>query len=552
MQTDSRIAGYRLEEIAGRGGMGVVYRATHVGLGRPVALKLIAPDLADDPQFRERFQRESRLAASIDHPNVIPVYEAGGQDGSLFIAMRWVEGDSLETLIRRGAGLEPARAATIIEQVAAALDAAHARGLLHRDVKPANVLVTAGPKEHVYLTDFGLVKRMNASQGLTGSGQLLGTIDYIAPEQIRRKEGDARSDVYSLGCVLFHCLTGRVPFEADDEIAKIYAHLNEQPARPSDLVPELPEALDGVVGRAMAKEPRDRYASAGALGRAVVAAASPPGAGSERATVRRPGVRTSPGDRPTHRLTNRPRRMLGLGLGMAVIAGGVAAVFALENGGGGSHETNQLRATAGLPRDGTILAAPDSGQTYVVKAGAKFVLPRAERAAFGYRPDTARALPRAALQRIPNIPRDGSLLRAHFGTVVWSVRHGERHLITPPEGADVVVIPRMGLRQVPPAANGRRTSVDVTTPSFITERRPFTLAVRLRSPAGVPQGICVVYRIGSSRLMERADLPARDGRCTARLRVSGVDYVRYSVHFVGKSGWRGSKAATRPIPVRPE
>ena len=268
----SVFAGYRIEELAGRGGMGVVYRATQLALGRPVALKLIAPEFADDALFRKRFERESRLAASIDHPNVIPVYEAGDRDGALFISMRWVEGTDLETLIRRGGGLEPERAAGIVGQIGAALDAAHQRGLIHRDVKPANALVVAGPVEHVYLTDFGLVKRMRASAALTRSGQLLGTLDYVAPEQIQRTAGDARSDVYSLGCVLFHCLTGRVPFETDDEVAKIYAHLHESPPAPSELVPEIPPGLDMVVAHAMAKDPERRYASAGELGRAAVEA----------------------------------------------------------------------------------------------------------------------------------------------------------------------------------------------------------------------------------------------------------------------------------------
>ena len=168
-----------------------------------------------------------------------------------------------EALIKRTGGLEPERATAIIAQVAAALDAAHADGLLHLDVKPANVLVADGPGEHVYLSDFGLVKRVGTGAHLTRTGQLLGTIDYIAPEQIRGEEADGRADIYSLGCVLFHALTGRVPFETDDEIAKVYAHLSEPAPRPSDFVSKLPGAFDDVVGRAMAKEPADRFQSAG-------------------------------------------------------------------------------------------------------------------------------------------------------------------------------------------------------------------------------------------------------------------------------------------------
>ena len=268
----SVIAGYRIEELAGRGGMGVVYRATQLALDRQVALKLIAPEFANDALFRRRFKRESRLAASIDHPNVIPVHEAGDAEGLLFISMRWAEGTDLDTLIRRGGGLEPERAVALVAQIGAALDAAHGRGLIHRDVKPGNVLVVPGSVEHVYLTDFGLVKRLRTSAALTRSGQLLGTLDYVAPEQIQRTGGDARSDVYSLGCVLFHCLTGRVPFETDDDVAKLYAHVNDSPPAPSELAPGLPPGLDLVVAHAMAKEPERRFASAGELGRAAVEA----------------------------------------------------------------------------------------------------------------------------------------------------------------------------------------------------------------------------------------------------------------------------------------
>ena len=279
LATGSLIVGYRIEGVAGRGGMGIVYRATQLGLERPVALKLISPDFADDPEFRERFKRESQLAASIDHPNVIPVYEAGETNGTLFLSMRWVEGSDLATLIRRGGGLEPERAVHVVSQVGAALDAAHLRGLVHRDVKPANVLVVSGRGEHVYLTDFGLTKRVTTSGGPTRSGELLGTLDYVAPEQIKNKASGPLSDVYSLGCVLFHCLTGRVPFETDTEVAKIYAHLHETPVPPSSLVPGLSTAYDEVVARAMAKEPAQRHPTAGDLGEAALAA------GAEAATV---------------------------------------------------------------------------------------------------------------------------------------------------------------------------------------------------------------------------------------------------------------------------
>jgi serine/threonine protein kinase len=201
----SEFAGYRIESVLGRGGMGVVYLAEHIGMGRKVALKVLASDLAEDERFRERFVRESRLAASLEHPNIVPIHEAGEVDRVLFIAMRYVEGADLRALLREHGALEPQRAAAIVGQVASALDAAHARGLVHRDVKPGNVLIArtaATSGEHVYLSDFGLTKRTSSDSGITGTGQFVGTLEYAAPEQFEGKRLDARTDVYSLGCLL--------------------------------------------------------------------------------------------------------------------------------------------------------------------------------------------------------------------------------------------------------------------------------------------------------------------------------------------------------------
>ena len=260
--------------------MGVVYKATQILLERVVALKVISPELTDDIAFRERFRRESRLAASIDHPNVIPVYEAGEDRGLLFLAMRFVEGTDLRTEINREGRLPPDRAVDIVRQVAAALDAAHRRGLVHRDVKPANVLLTEAEDEgeHAYLTDFGLTKRTTSAGGLTAPGQFVGTPDYVAPEQIMGKPADARADVYALGCVFFHALTGRPPFERDMDVAKIYAHLTDPPTSVLEAAPHLPTGFEEVIRRAMAKEPDDRYQRARDLARAalsVLAAAEP-------------------------------------------------------------------------------------------------------------------------------------------------------------------------------------------------------------------------------------------------------------------------------------
>ena len=276
----STLAGYRIEGVAGRGGMGVVYRARQLRPDRLVALKVLATELLDDPQFRERFERESSIAASIEHPHVVPVYEVGEAEGVLFIAMRYVVGPDLRTLIRRG--LSPDRSARIVDQTARALDAAHARGLVHRDVKPANVLVgEADDEPHAFLTDFGLTKHLAMSRGPTRPGALVGTIDYAAPEQVRGEKIDARADVYSLACMLYECLTGRVPYPYEADAAKLWAHVNQPP--PSLGATGMPQPWEEIIGRGMAKEAADRYPSAGDLGRAVLAAvAAEPSSARER------------------------------------------------------------------------------------------------------------------------------------------------------------------------------------------------------------------------------------------------------------------------------
>ncbi len=284
------IAGYRIEEAIARGGMGVVYRATQLDLERTVALKLIATERAQDPIFRARFKLESRLAASIEHVNVIPVYEAGEDDGLLFIAMRMVEGTDLAQLLERVGGLEPARAARLIGQLAGALDAAHAHGLVHRDVKPANALLTPDQPEHLYLTDFGVAKHIGGGAGVTEAGQWVGTLDYLAPEQIRGEAVGPGADVYALAGVIYHCLTGEIPFPRDNDAAKLWAHINAPPPAPSRLVRSLPPTLDGVIACGMAKDPDARYTSAGELARACASAlgipvsAAPAGTPQQAAT----------------------------------------------------------------------------------------------------------------------------------------------------------------------------------------------------------------------------------------------------------------------------
>lgn len=264
------VGGYEIEAVAGRGGMGVVYRARDLKLGRTVALKLIGGARTEDADRRAQFIRESLTAASIEHPNVLPIYQAGDDDGRLYIAMRFVEGASLADLMADApGGMPPGRVARIVARAADALDAAHSRRLVHRDVKPGNILI-ADPdgEEHVYLSDFGLTTGGDAVRGEGWTG----TLAYLAPEQIRGETLDPRTDVYALGCVLFHALTGRAPFAGGDERAVLNAHLEARPPVPSELVPGLPPALDDVVRRAMAKRPEDRFRTAGEMGRAALAA----------------------------------------------------------------------------------------------------------------------------------------------------------------------------------------------------------------------------------------------------------------------------------------
>jgi serine/threonine protein kinase len=266
----NEVAGYRIVEQAGSGGMGVVYRAEETGLGgRPVALKLLPPALAGDPDFRARFLREMRVAAAIDHPNIVPIYRAGEDRGQLYLAMRYVHASDLRRVLETEGRLDPVRTLAILDQVARALDAAHARGLVHRDVKPGNILlappVLDGDPEHVYLVDFGLARSESDDRSLGGAGSFLGTPRYAAPEQAAGRPVDGRTDGYALGCVLYECLTGQPPFPGRSGEAVLLAHLEAPPPRVTTLRPDLPPAIDQVVTRAMAKSPADRFPSCRAL-----------------------------------------------------------------------------------------------------------------------------------------------------------------------------------------------------------------------------------------------------------------------------------------------
>jgi ribose transport system substrate-binding protein len=330
----AEIVGYRIRELLGRGGMGVVYLADHIALDRPVALKVLAPEFAEDEHFRARFLSESRVAASIEHPHMVPIYDAGEADGLLYIAMRYVEGPDLRTVIRGEGALDIGRAIEIISQVAGALDAAHERGLVHRDVKSRNVLIEQG-SGHCYLSDFGLVKTAASDTSVTSRDHLLGTIDYMAPEQIEGRPVDARSDVYSLGCLLYECLTGDVPFKRDSEVAALYAHLVEEPVPPTSVRHELPVGFDGVVSKAMAKRPAARFRSCGELANAAVSASAGGGHGRRRL---RHGIRSR-------------RHVLAVAAAVA-LASAIALIAALGSWGSDEKASTRVAFIGATPGSG--------------------------------------------------------------------------------------------------------------------------------------------------------------------------------------------------------
>jgi serine/threonine-protein kinase len=257
-----QIAGYRIEEVAGRGGMGVVYRAKHLHLGRTVALKLLNPELAASEEFRERFVREARAAAELEHPNIVPVYDAGEVEGRLYLAMKFIEGTDLAQLLEVEGRLGPDRAMPMLEQLASALDAAHRNGLIHRDVKPANALLDG---ERLYLTDFGLTRRVDSTRPLTATGRAVGTAAYLAPEQIRGEPLDRRVDVYALGCVMYQTLAGEPPYLRDTDMLIMWAHVGAEPPSLSAERGDMPATVDRVIQKALAKSREDRYDSCGEL-----------------------------------------------------------------------------------------------------------------------------------------------------------------------------------------------------------------------------------------------------------------------------------------------
>jgi YVTN family beta-propeller protein len=355
----TELAGYRIERVLGRGGMSVVYLAHDLRLKRNVALKLLAPALAEDKGFRVRFLRESQLAASLDHPNVVPVYQAGEVDGLLYIAMRYVVGTDLKALLRVEGALAPERALMLVGQVASALDAAHDRGLVHRDVKPSNVLLTGSPgEEHCYLADFGL-STSTSDRSAADARQIVGTIDYVAPEQIRGLDVDGRADVYSLACLLYECLVGDVPFRRANDVAVIYAHLEEPLPNASERAPTLPAPLDAVLERGTAKLPGERWQTCSAL---VEAARSALGDGVAAVRIRR---------------RSRQRWIVAA---LAGVAAAAAALVALTIGGGGtalaqSDSLVRIDLRGGQPAEGVAVGARPTAVT--VCGGSIWVTTRA-------------------------------------------------------------------------------------------------------------------------------------------------------------------------------
>ena len=382
------LGGCRLEREAAGGGMGVVWEATQIALGRRVAVKVIAPALADDPEFRERFVREAQLTASVHHPNIVDVYDAGAQDGVLYIVMRFVDGVDLRTVLREQAPLEPGRAVRICEQVGDALDAAHRAGLIHRDVTPSNILLSgSGTAEQAALTDFGLVKHLD-TEGHTKTGAWFGTLAYVAPEALRDEPITGAADTYSLGCVLYRMLTGEVPFARGNDAAVVAAHLSDPPPLASSAAAVSPR-FDAVIARALAKQPADRQRSAGELAREARMAlegaiphpapagartpSSPAPAGGEKtkvAPVRQPaGGADHPTSAPP---AKRPGRMgTILVAGLAALLGALGAI-AIDRAAGG-HASERRVVIPKTPAPVDLVAYSTAGYRASVPRGWKLV-----------------------------------------------------------------------------------------------------------------------------------------------------------------------------------
>jgi serine/threonine-protein kinase len=456
LEIGSEFAGHRIVGVLGKGGMGVVYRARKLALDRERALKVIAPALSDDARFRERFKRESRMAAAIEHPNVIPVHDAGEENGMLYLAMRLVEGSDLHRLVRAERRLGDRRTASIIAGVGAALDAAHAQGLVHRDVKPANVLIeSTADGERVYLTDFGITRTTTGGETLTGTGEFVGSVEYIAPEQAAGEHVDARTDVYSLGGVAHFALTGRPPFPRENSLATLFAHANAPRPRPTEIDPNLPPAVDAVIVKAMATDPGDRHPSAGELAADLTRALGvapgeldtpvPP-------TASAPGITaasdpTAPGEtaadletRALPRGGASRRRLLPAALLVAAVVA-VAAVVLLATGGGGDERSGQPgegspAGSAPQPRNAKEINVGDSPSGIAVGPEKVWVAARGVGDVQAVDPRSNEADPPAA-----SIPSVASVAVAFDS--IWAVSPPESavYRLDPLEGTAPVKIP---------------------------------------------------------------------------------------------------------------
>ena len=556
LATGSVFAGHRVEALVGRGGMGVVYRARHLELDRVVALKVIGSEELEDRVVRARFLREAKAAASVDHPNVIPLHYAGEEDGVAFLVMRFVDGDDLRTLVRREGPLTPVRAADIAVQAGEALDAIHAAGYVHRDVKPANLLLARGG--HVYVTDFGVAKRVLTHGGATRTGHWVGSLDYAAPEQIRGGRVDARVDVYALGGVLSFMLTGRVPFERETDEAKMYAHLADPPPQPSAVRPELPVELDDVVARAMAKQADDRQPSAGDLGRAAAVAvhgdhepktermvatgaAAPGGAPSEPGLATEAATQSAPGrDGP------RARRTWPLWAGGgAVLAAGVTAAVLLS-GDGGSAGGDATATPAPLVTNGpTITGVGDRPNGVAIAGGDVWVMSFRERRLARIDGETG------SVGRGPAVgPGTSDVTGA--GSELWAANSRTRAVVRI-DARSGRVTARLSAPAPPIAVDTDSRSLWVATAEEVLryDRRTRRLRDRTAMPGGVvamtdaPGGVWIAER---SKPMV-AFVRAATGRVTSRIRLTGPPY---DLAFDEPYLWASIRADDTVARVEPE
>ena len=499
-------AGYRIEALIGRGGMGAVYRARDVSLDHERALKILDARLAADDAFRERFQRESRMTAAIEDSAIATVHRAGEEDGRLFIAMRLVRGPDLRRLVEKDGPLEPRRTARIVRAVAGALDAAHRRGIVHRDVKPANILVELGEEgEHAYLTDFGIGRAGGGSDPITSTGELIGTADYIAPEQIAGEPAGPASDVYALGCVVFYLLTGESPFARETQIATLFAHANAPRPRPSAIVSGLPPEIDEIVVEATAIGPAARYPSAGDLAASLSAAAG----GSSAAEVARVPTVAGRAETPTRNLPAEPRgrrwaKPLAGGLAAAAIA--AIAIIVIAGGGGDTPTPGPGQAPGrALGADVTEVAVGHAVDAVVVGKKNVIATSRADGSLFAIDPDSAKIV------RGPEPLEAPTAVTTGFGSVWVASGTGELLRFGPghrevPERIDVGADPSdiaVDERWVWVANHGS-SSVSRVDPYPGASARPGCRIGRARSPpTRAPSG-------------SRAPTPARYCRSTPR------------------------------------